>query len=330
MPARKLDQATPEATLSDDSTAGNTNPNPIQPNPKSMITKHVECPNCKVTFKATEAQLSHNAKGVIKCGECGQRFVGNDHLTHKPEAAKPETTEADKLPSANTLSWLKNATTESYHGAPIMLCATEKNFADPACFDAAILTPDKTKILYSHHNHSEYDWLKQLDNENHPDTKKFLKACDDYKLMAGANFNETPISDKFAGNSQAIHQQKQALKPAVNSTEIPREYPANSLEIPKSTNSPIIKAKNPKDMPHVDLSEIAKIDDSAEKLAMLEKTIDELSAKPESDGLLFSSTRAFKLLKMNYGPVQKLFSQKQAEGKISTKKPFHIVYKEPV
>lgn len=142
------------------------------------------------------------------------------------------------------------------------------------------------------------------------------------------NSQNPEISEKFAGNSHGIRLDNQPLTGAENSAEIPQKFGRNSTEISGRANSQDLKAGNSQVSRQVDLSKVAKIDDAEEKLKALAETIDQLAMDPESDGLLFSPTRTFKELHLNYGRVQDVFKAKQAEGKISETKPYKITYRE--
>ena len=148
------------------------------------------------------------------------------------------------------------------------------------------------------------------------------------------NSQDSEISEKFAGNSREIRLEKQAVTSAANSTEIPQKFAANSTEISGGANSQgnsqeLMPRKSDKSQ-HIDLSGVAKIDGAEEKLKALADTIDTLSADPKADGLRFSPTKTFKQLHLNYGRVQKVFQDKQSEGKISMTKPYKIIYREGV
>jgi len=135
------------------------------------------------------------------------------------------------------------------------------------------------------------------------------------------------IRDKFPTNSQQIHLENQSVTRPKNSTGISQKFAANSTGISGGRNSQALISKNSDASRDVDLSGVAKIDGAEEKLKALAETIDTLSAKPESDGLLFSPTKTYKQLHLNYTRVQEVFKAKQSEGKISMTKPFKITYR---
>ena len=141
------------------------------------------------------------------------------------------------------------------------------------------------------------------------------------------NSSKPQIRDEFPANSSEIHLEKQGLNPPANSGGIPDEFATNLVGISGGANSGELMPKNSTNDRQVDLSKVAQIDGTDAKLKALSETIDTLSSEQVSDGLLFSPTKAFKTLQISYPPVQKVFKQKQQEGKISLTKPYRIIYR---
>ena len=142
-----------------------------------------------------------------------------------------------------------------------------------------------------------------------------------------ANSQESEITSKFPANSSQIRDGKQDVTFVRNSSGISQEFAGNSTGITGGANSQGSSVGNSQEeVRHFDLSSIVGIDDADEKMKALEKEIDARSNDPESDGVRFSSTAIFKALGVGYPRVQKIFEAKKAEGKISTTKPFRIIY----
>ena len=180
--------------------------------------------------------------------------------------------------------------------------------------------------------------LKWMDeNPSTPLAIKFKNTLAQYKQLANgttpakpaANSQDNVIRGKFAANSQQIRLDNQEVTDSANSPRIHRELAANSPRIVGGANSQDSQAENSPNSRQVDLSGIIEINGNQEKLKALSETIDRLAADPDYDGVLFSPTKAFKELHLNYKPVQEIFNQKRVEGKISQTTPYKITFKAP-
>ena len=142
---------------------------------------------------------------------------------------------------------------------------------------------------------------------------------------------ESPIPRKFPANSSQIREGIQEVKHLRNSSGISQEFAGNSTGISDAGNSSAIpqqfdspKASSQKPL---NLSDIAEEVETENKMIALANEIDRLSSDPQFDGLLFPPTVVQKDLNVGYPPVKKVFDQKRSEGRISTTKPYKIIYK---
>ncbi len=71
---------------------------------------YTQCPECEVTFKVT-AEVLQQARGRVRCGNCGEAFNALDHLSESPplpQASTPQDPEAERKSQEllNTLNQL--------------------------------------------------------------------------------------------------------------------------------------------------------------------------------------------------------------------------------
>ena len=107
-----------------------------------MTTQVTQCPQCKTSFRVTEAQLSI-ANGAVRCGSCLHIFNAEDHWLNNPAFTQASTAEIDlATPTAEALD------TTAEHDDGLINDTVEQGVLDNI-FDDDLFADDDLDLLAS-------------------------------------------------------------------------------------------------------------------------------------------------------------------------------------
>ena len=155
---------------------------------------YTQCPDCEVTFKVT-AEVLQQARGRVRCGNCGEAFNALDHLSESPplpQASTPQDPEDERKSQEllNTLNQLAGPEEVRIEDTGIEWRVMEEDAADGNGPAEPTAAPDEAAVEPPAENEEEE--LRYDDNTPLPDDFADEPADDGHLVYA-----EAPESFEF-------------------------------------------------------------------------------------------------------------------------------------